>query len=177
MAIKKAFVPVMEFLNENANRKVKDILPDLEELCSAKGAGGSASTFHRDEAGNVVAIKDYYYGQWMPTSHVEFGAKAGSASGFNTMSKEGVSNWSRQQREYSKGKEELLGLVAAGEVAPDAIQAELEKLEENRKRIVPRADGIGFETLEDCLAADPAELDRMVAAAQPEPVAEDTTEA
>jgi len=101
---------------------------------------------------------------WMPLSHVKFGKKAGSASGFNSMCAEGTNNYSKQNREFKAAKEDLLQRVAEGEVAPDAIGAELQRLEEARKQIIPRRDGIGFETLEEALAADPAELDRMQAA-------------
>lgn len=175
--IKKAFQPIVAFLEDNKNKKVDTVLQEVKDMCAAKGAGGTATTVHRDENGNVIAIHDYYFKQWMPLSHVEFGAKAGSASGFNTMSKEGVSNWSKQQRDYRKGKEELLELVGKGEVAPDEIQARLEQLEEDRKRIIPRADGIGFDTIEELLETDPAELDRMVEAAQPAEVEEETESA
>lgn len=176
MSIKKAYLPIVEFLENNAGKKVNSILDDVKAMCEAKGAGGTATTVHRDDEGNVVAIRCGYFRQWMPLSHVEFGAKAGSASGFNPMCKEGVSNWTKQQRDYRKAKEELLTQVAAGEIAPDAIQAHLEKLEAKRTTVIPREDGIGFDTLEECLAADPAELDRMVEAAQPEPEAEETSE-
>lgn len=176
MGVKKAYVELVEFLNANQDKKVKSILPEIQEMCSAKGAGGSATTFHKNENGEVVAIRCGYYGQWMPTSHVKFGAKAGSASGFNSMCAEGTNNYSKQNREFKAAKEELLQKVADGELAPENIGAELERLEAERKSIIPRKDGIGFETLEECLNADPAELDRMQAAAEESEQVEDATE-
>lgn len=161
MSIKKAYVELVEFLNANSDKKVKSILPEIQEMCSAKGAGGSATTFHKDENGNVTHIRCGYYGQWMPLSHVKFGAKAGSASGYNSMCQEGTNNYSKQNREFKAAKEELLQKVADGEVTPEQIGAELKKLEEARTAVIPRRDGIGFDSLEDALNADPAELDAM----------------
>lgn len=166
MAIKKAYEDLVNFLNENQDKKVKSILPNVLEMCSAKGAGGSATTFVRDDNGKVAAIRCSYYGKWMPLSHVSFGKKAGSASGFNSMSTEGTNNYSKQQRQYKQAKEALLDQVASGDLPAEQVSAELAKLEEARTAVIPRKDGIGFETSEEALAADSAELDRMVAAAE-----------
>lgn len=168
MAVKKAYTQLVELLQANKDKKVSSILDQVIEMTSAKGAGGSATAFHKDEKGNVVAIRCSYFGLWMPTSHVKFGAKAGSASGFNSMSQEGVNNFGKQQRDAKKAKEQVLERVAKGELKPDQIQVELERIEAERKRIIPHSTGIGFKTLEECLAASPKELDAMVAAAQPE---------
>lgn len=176
MAIKKAYENIVNFLNENQDKKVKSILPEVLEMCSAKGAGGSASTFVKDEQGNVVAIRCGYYNKWMPTSHVKFGKKAGSASGFNSMSAEGTNNYSRQQREFKQAKDALLEKVIAGELSSEEARAEVEKLEEARKQIIPRKDGIGFDTAEEAVNADPAELDRMVAAAEESEETEEAAE-
>jgi len=165
--VKKAFQPIVEFLENNKAKKVDTIMADILEMCQAKGAGGTATTVHRDAEGNVVAIKCGYFHSWMPLSHVDFGKKEGSASGFNPMCKEGVSNWSKQQRDAKKAKDELLGLVATGEISPDGIQAELERIEEVRLQTISRRDGIGFETSEEAVNADSAELDAMIEAAEP----------
>ena len=128
MAIKKAFQELHNFLVANEDKKVKTILDEATEMMSAKGGGGGATSVHRDEAGNVVAILDYYFKKWLPVEFVEFGAKKNSASGLNTMCKLGVSNWTRQQREFKKGKEDLLAMVASGEVQPTEIQERLDEL-------------------------------------------------
>lgn len=166
MAIKKAFEPIVAFLTENQNKQVKSILPQLTELCSAKSAGGTATTVHRNEAGEVTHIFDYYFKLWLPVSHVEFGKKEGSASGFNTMCKEGVSNWSKQQREYKAAKEALLDQVAKGEVAPADIGAKLKALEAKRTTVLPYSvPGIGAAELEDALKQTPEYLSKCVAKA------------
>jgi len=60
MSVKKAFLPIVAMLTAAAEqgKKVKDILDDVTTLCSAKGAGGSATTFERDENGVVAFVKD-----------------------------------------------------------------------------------------------------------------------
>lgn len=153
-AIKKAFQPIVELLQANEHLTVGEILPQVVGLASAKtgSGGGKATTFHRDEAGVVVAIKDYYFNKWMDPRVAEFGEKKTSASGYNSMSKEGTSNWTKQNNAAKKAKEELLTRVQSGEVAPDAITAEMEAIETARQAIVPREDGYGFDTLEECLA-------------------------
>lgn len=166
MTVKKAFQPIIDLLSlpENANKKVKELLGEVTELCSAKGAGGAATTFVRDENGVVTFVRDYYFGLWFPTSHVDFGPKQGSPSGLNSMCKEGVSNWTKQQREFRTAKESLLTAVAAGEVAVDQIQAKLAELEDARTRVIPYSvEGLGFETLEAAQAVSKEQLDRIVA--------------
>jgi len=132
MTIKKAFLELHTMLVANEDKKVKTIMPDLVEIMSAKGAGGGASSVHRGEDGSVLAIMDYYFKVWLPVEFVEYGAKANSASGLNTMCKLGTSLWTKQQREFKKGKETLLEDVAAGDVLPTEIQGKLDELEEAR---------------------------------------------
>lgn len=151
--IKKAYAAIAELLQANVDAVVGDILPEALALMTAKtGGGGShATTFHRDAEGNVVAIRCYYHGLWMDPRVVEFGGKATSATGFNSMCKDGVSKWTKQQRDLKKGRDELLEKVAAGEIEPTAIAEEMVNLEEAAKVVIPREDGYGFETLEECL--------------------------
>lgn len=154
MTIKKAFVDIVEFLQENEKKTVKSILPDVIEMASAKAGGGSGggSTFHKNDKGEVVAIRCFYHGLWMSPQVVEFGKKANSSTGYNTMCKEGVSKWTKQQRDAKKAREDLLTKVAASEIEPSKLPAEMEAIEEARKTVIPPADGYGFATLEDCLA-------------------------
>jgi len=132
MTIKKAFIGIHAILVANPEKKVKSVMDELVVIMSAKGAGGGASSVHRDGDGNVVGIMDYYFKVWLPIAFVEYGAKANSASGLNTMCKLGTSLWTKQQREFKKGKEELLDNVAAGDVLPTEIQEHLDALEEAR---------------------------------------------
>lgn len=154
MTVKKAYADLVEFLQANEDKKIKSVLPQVIEMVSAKSGGGGnrATTFHRNEAGEVVAINCFYFGLWMSPNVVEFGKKANSSTGFNTMCKEGVSKWTKQQRDAKKAKEELLAQVATGEIEPSKLPAALDAIEAARKEVGTPEDGYGFESLEDCLA-------------------------
>ena len=177
MAIKKAFVGLHAFLVANENKKVSTILDEFTEMCSAKGAGGASTTVHRNEAGEPVAILDYYFKKWLPLEFVEFGAKANSSTGFNTMCKLGTSLWTKQQRDFKKGKEELLERVAAGEIEPAQIQEHLDRLETERSYIAPYpVPQVAFDSVEEFEAADHEAMAQAVAeyeASLVEPEADD----
>lgn len=148
--VKKAFQPLIDFLEANADKKVKSILAEVIELTKAQTTRMEGSSFIKDATGTVVAIHDYYFKRWMPLvgpSAVDFGQKLKSATGLNTMCKEGVSNWTKQQREAKNGLASLLSKVASGELAPADIAVEQAKLEEARKAIVPTE--LGFATQEE----------------------------
>lgn len=152
--IKKAYAAIVELLEANQDAQVSDILPSVIELAAAKtgAGGGKATAFHRNEEGEVVAIKCYYHKLWMDPRVVEFGKKATSPTGMNNMCKDGVSKWTKQQRESKAAEAELLTRVAAGELAVEDIAGEQERIAEEAARIEAREDGYGFETLEECLA-------------------------
>lgn len=154
--IKKAFQPILSLLEANPSAKVRDLLEQVKELASAKtGASGSnPTTFHKTEDGIVVGIKCYYHGKWMHPEIGTFGKKANSASGFNTMCKDGLSKWTKQQRDYKQGKDAVLSRLQAGEQLD--LTAELAALEAAKTAIVPREDSYGFDTLEELLADNAA---------------------
>ncbi len=153
--IKKAYAAIVAVLQDNLSATVEEVMPQVLELAAAKtgSGGGKATTFHKNEDGEVVAIKCYYHNLWMDPREVEFGAKASSPTGFNSMCKDGVSKWTKQQREAKKAESELLQRVAAGEVAVEDIAAEQEAIREAREEVIPREDGYGYETLEELLEA------------------------
>lgn len=153
MNIKKAYVDIVELLQSNEDARVGDILPQVVALAAAKtgAGGGKATAFHRDENGEVVAIKCYYHKLWMDPRVVEFGKKATSPTGLNNMCKDGVSKWTKQQREVKAGEASLLARVSDGSLAVEDIASEQERIAEEARRIEPREDGYGFESLEECL--------------------------
>lgn len=159
MSVKKAYAGIVSFLEQNSGKKVSSILDEVIEMCSAKSAGSSATTVFRNEAGEVTHIRCGYFKQWLPLALVEFGMKTGSASGFNPMSKEGSSLWTKQQRVAKNAKEELLERVQSGDLNPADLGAELDAIETARTAVV--AHPYGFETIEAALEAD---LDALVAA-------------
>lgn len=135
--IKKVFVPLFDVLNANQDKKVKDVLAQLTDLASAKVASGGSVAI-RDKDNKVVAILDYYFKRWMPLvgeKAVDFGAKAGTPTGFNSMSKTGTSAWTKQQRVAKDAKDALLKDVMNGVVKHTDLQAKLDAIEAQRKSI------------------------------------------
>lgn len=124
-SVKKQYQDLVAFLQANEGKKVSTILPQVLEMVSGKS---TAKTFIKDHDGNTIAIYCYYHKQWELLSEVEYGKKANTATGFNTMCKTGVSHWTKNQRNKQKLKEELLQKVASGELAYTEIDSELEKL-------------------------------------------------
>lgn len=156
--IKKAFLPIVELLQaavaENSKVRVSEVLDGVLDLASAKSGagGGKATTFHRNEAGEVTAVKCYYHNLWMDPRVAEFGEKKSSASGLNSMCKDGMSKWTKQNSEFKKAQAELLSKVSSGEINPSDIAAHLQNLEATKDAIVAREDGYGFATLEEVQA-------------------------
>jgi hypothetical protein len=154
MTIKKQYTELHTFLTENSNKKVSTILPELIELMSRKNnSSGQANTFHKDADGNVIAIYCYYHKKWELVADVEYGAKAGTATGLNTMCKEGVSNWTKQQRAKKQAEASLLSLLSAGEMDVSEIGAKQAEIAEDAKVIIPRTDGHGTDELDELLAS------------------------
>ena len=156
MTIKKAFVGIVEFLEANENSKVKTVLDSVREMCSAKSGGaGGASSYVKDADGNVTHIFCWYHKKWEAVNadgsgdenHAEYGAKASSPTGLNTMCKEGSSNWTKQQSVAKKAGATLLAQVGSLEVEPTDIPAHQDAIEAARAAIVPRTDGNGVDTL------------------------------
>lgn len=150
MNVKKQFADIIAVLEANPNKKVSSVMDEILALCSKKSNGGSnGSTLYKNADGKVVAVFCYYHKKWELVADCEYGSKANTASGLNTMCKEGVSNWTKQQRLSKQAKAELLDKVAKGEVVVDNITAELERIDESTKAVVDREDGHGFATIED----------------------------
>ena len=84
---------------------------------------------------------------------VEFGKKASSPTGLNSMCKAGVSAWTSQQREASKAKEQLLVDLQAGEITSDDIAGITAEIEAARTAVAELPEGVeAYESLEDLLA-------------------------
>lgn len=154
MQIKKQFEEIYALLEANKTKKVSTLLPELAELMSKKSAGGTnGSTFHKIDD-EVVAVYCYYHKKWELVSQVEYGKKASNqATGLNTMCKEGVSSWTKQQRMKKLAEQELLTKVSKGDVKPEDIASEQDLILKESKVIVPRSDEHGFDLLADALEA------------------------
>lgn len=150
--VKKQFEEIYAVLEENKNKKVSTILPQLVELMQKKNnASGAANTFIKDNEGNVVAIFCYYHKKWELVTECEYGNKKGTATGLNTMCKEGVSKWTKQQRVKKAQEAELLTKVSSGELAVEDIAVEQARILETSKEIIEREDGHGFDSAEEAI--------------------------
>lgn len=151
--IKKDFVAIVELLIANKGKKVDTILPQVIELATKKASGGSdiGKTFLKDDEGNTVAVYCYYHKRWELVSQCEYGKKANTATGLNTMCKEGTSAWTKQQRAANNAEKALLAKLTAGEQV-DLVAAKAQ-IEEERQIITPREDGHGFATYEELMNA------------------------
>lgn len=126
MTIKKAYTELVAFLEANENKKVSSIISDIYEMCESKTQSNASM---KDKDGNIIAIFCYYHKQWELVSEVEYGKKANSSTGFNTMCKLGTSLWTKQQRTFKNDSAKLLTDVANGTIEPSDIvnlQADLE---------------------------------------------------
>lgn len=133
VVIKKDFQELIAFLEANEKKSVKTILEQVREMCSAK----AQVTFKKDADGNVTHVFCYYHKVWEDVTVHEYGKKASNkATGLNTMCKVGLNQWTKQQREAKKAKDELLAKVASGEVPAERLTAELELIEAKRNAIV-----------------------------------------
>lgn len=155
MNIKKQYAEIFALLEANQNRKVSTIMPQLAALMSAKTSGGSdiGRTYLKNEAGEVYAVYCYYHKKWELTSVAEYGSKLNTATGFNTMCKQGVSMWTKQDRRYKKAREALLMQLAAQEIDHDEFNSAMEQEVEQKKAIEVRDDEHGYETAEEAKAA------------------------
>lgn len=155
MKIKKVFAPMIDMLSAAVSDGHADqsVLDAAYDIAAAKTGGGSSAprglrTALKDTNGEVVAVLCGYFKRWMPLvgpEAVEFGAKKGSPTGLNPMSKAGVAAWTKQQAEAKKALAAILVDVEAGTLAASDIAARREEIEAERKQIA-QTDA-GFESI------------------------------
>lgn len=129
-SVKKQYQEIVDFLEANANKKVATIMPQILEMTKAKVR---QSTVKYDDDGNPIAIFCYYHKQWEAVEH--FGKKSSTKSGYNTMCKTGVSEWTKQQKALKELGNEILEKVTNGELAPEDIKAYREEREAEIKQV------------------------------------------
>lgn len=131
--IKKQFTTIHTLLTEFKNKKLtNDRFEELESLMTSKVM---SKTFELDGAGNVTRIFCYYHKVWEDVSEVPYGNKSSTSHGLNTMCKQGVSNWTKQQRIMKQQKAELLDQVANQEIDASELPTKLVEIEETAKII------------------------------------------
>jgi len=135
--VKKVFAELYTILEENKNKKVSTILPTLVELMS-KSTTSVETTTRFDDNGVLTHVYCYYHKEWEDVTECDYGKKANTKSGLNTMCKLGVSNWTKQQRAKKKAEAELLTKLASREIEVDDLVTLQAEILETSKVIVPR---------------------------------------
>lgn len=134
MTIKKDLQPLYEHLQSLSNKKLTDKLIQsiAEQYLATKNSNGSGSrtTAYYDANRDLVAVYCYYHKQWELVSHIEYGKKAGTKTGLNTMCKEGVSAWTKANRSKVKAKDDLLAQYTDGHIDSEAFKLALQALDE-----------------------------------------------
>ena len=133
--VKKAFQPIADLLEANKDKKVSEILGSFLELAKAQVNRTTGEIALYDNKGKVVGLYDYFLKRWMPLvgpKAVEFGPKAGTSTGYQGMSKLGLSAYTSQQRIAKNAELALLPDVIAGNVKPEEIPAKQAEIEAAR---------------------------------------------
>lgn len=133
--IKKDFIDLVAFLEANKNKKVDTILSELKEMCSAKTV--MTSTLRRNEEGVVTHVFCYYHKEWEEVSVIPYGNKSNTASGLNTMCKQGVNAWTKQQRVYKAAMAEIGNKLMDGKITAEEAQQLRTEAETARDVITP----------------------------------------
>jgi hypothetical protein len=157
--IKKAYQALISFMEANKDKKVSTILDDVKAMCSAKqgGGGGARSFFKVGE--EVVAARCGFYEKWFDPKVVEFGNKAGTASGLNSMCKAGVNEWTARNNAVKKARDEGFAEFTEGKITGDELQARLKAAEDARDAAKTLPEGmVGYDTMEELLTVLGVEL-------------------
>jgi len=150
MTIKKSYVELVSFLEANKNKKVSTILDEVYEM--TKQASRSR-TFLTNKEGDVIAIFCYYHKQWELIDQTSYGKKASSTTGYNTMCKIGVSEWTKQNKAIKQTGETVLSMLENGEIEANEISSTKEKLIDDIKQINEDNRPVCYETEETVLEA------------------------
>lgn len=143
---KKAYVGLIAFLEKNKNKKVETILDQIKEMTQQKN---TLKTFLVNEKNEVVAIFCWYHKQFELLETVEYGAKASSATGFNTMCKVGVSKWTKQNKNVKAVEGVILAMLENETIIASEISDKREHLVAEAKMIDVEDMPIGYETIDD----------------------------
>jgi hypothetical protein len=146
MTIKKSFTEIVEFLEANKNKKVSTILDEIYSITSQKSM---SKTFLTNDKGEVFAIFCYYHKQWELLSEVDYGLKASSTTGYNTMCKIGVKHWTAQNKQAKEVGSRVLAMLEEGEISASEINETRERLLAETRTIITDDMPIGYNTAED----------------------------
>lgn len=146
MTVKKSYLELVTFLEENKNKKVASILDEIYKLTKQSH---KAKTFLTNDKGEVYAIFCYYHKQWELIDDVPYGVKASSTTGFNTMCKVGTSEWTKQNNAAKQVGSTILTMLEQGDIQADEIAETKERLIDATKQINTANMPVGYQTEED----------------------------
>ncbi len=133
--IKKQFVSIFNLIEANKDKFSKTLYSSLVDECTSR----VLTQTHRTNDDGELEIFCWYHKEWENTTLIAYGSKKGTKHGLNTFCKEGVSNWTKQQRTFKKAKDELLTKLMDGDITQDDLVELIAKLEENVKEIIPHS--------------------------------------
>jgi len=142
---KKSFSEVVAFLEASKNKKVATILPMIYEMTKAKNQAKTSFEL----GGQVVAIYCYYHKQWEILADVDYGLKASSSTGWNTMCKVGVNLWTKQNRNVKQVGNIIIDMLEAGELGTNDIADKKAELLALARVLDDTNKPIGFDTIDD----------------------------
>ena len=143
---------IVAYLNDNSTKKVSTILDELTTMLESIKLTTSARmgrTYLVGQDNKVYAIYCYYHKQWELLSEVEYGSKVSSSHGYNTMCKQGVREWTRQQKNLKLLGNEILSKLENGELLVEEIADYKTAREESIRAINAYEMPIGYENQED----------------------------
>ncbi len=129
---KKVFKDLVSFLEVNKDKMIKNILPEIYNLTHSKICRVEGDSFIKDKSGKLVAAMCFYYRQWMIVTGenaVEFGLKAKTKTGFNTMCKAGLELWLKQQKTAKQATKQIVVDIKADVLAIKDISKREDEIE------------------------------------------------
>ena len=141
MSTKKSYVELVTFLRANKDKKISEILSTDEFVSLIESKKVQEVTRYNDKD-VLTHIYCYYHKEWESITECEYGNKASTAWGLNTMCKIGVNQWTKQQSVAKDAKTGLLNEVAEGKLLPADIGARITEIDEAKDKIKSRAESL-----------------------------------
>lgn len=151
-AVKKAFQPIVAFLEANKDKTVSEILGDVIALTAAKGSRVASASL-KDADGKTWAVRCYWHEQWELVDGegaVEYGPKANTSTGLNSMCRSGTNQWNAANNGKKKQKEQIFQDLMAQKITHEEAQAQTAELNKPVEKVM---DVPGYATKEEAVAA------------------------
>lgn len=131
--IKKQFISIYNIIEIHKDKFSKTLYKQLVDECTSRVL---TQTFRTNDEG-TLEIFCWYHKEWEDTEIIAYGSKKGTKTGLNTFCKQGVSHWTKQQREFKHGKEMLIEQLMSGDIEQDDLPELMGKLEAKSKVVHP----------------------------------------